>query len=213
MNSPVAGMKWQIPAQIARVALGRSCMTGKALRCCFHTGNKSPFPVMVCRNHYPSPSSARFYAKASEPGPFSQKNWALDRAGQKFRFGFSAFDCKMGVNNNTTRGSLRCRSAKFPQGPSSLHCWPGASGTTCNAPVSARQRAPWSRKQPAATFLPARSSARARVRFATMLGLESVTDTGAAQRGATHCDKPAGMRSGGLFHAYSRGGSVHRAHT
>lgn len=213
MKSPACISNRQIPAQMAGVAAMHSCNAGKPCQSVSQAESISPFSAMVCRNHYPSPSSARFFAKATEPGLFFADSMVFAGRSSKFCFGNCANQGKLDVIRNTTRGSQRCRSANYWWGWQPLSCWQDASGTIFNAPVSARPRARWSRKRPAATFLRARSSARARVRCAMMSECASVTDATAAARGTISFFQPAGRDSGGLFYATSRDGSARRAHT
>lgn len=213
MNPPAHSSNRQIPAQKLMMAARRSCNTGKACQSVPQAESISPFSAMVCRNHYPSPSSARFFAKATEPGLFFADCAGSAGHGRKLCFRNSANQGKLGVINNTTRGGQRCRSANYSWGPQPLSCWQDASGTIFSAPVSARPQVRWLRKRPAATFLQARSSARARVRCATMSACAFVTDTNAASRGISYVFQPAGTISGGLFYATLRDGSARRAHT
>ena len=217
MNPPVTILNRQIPAQNLSMVDWRSCDAGKPCQSRIQAVSISPLSAMVCRNHYPSPSSARFTALATEPGLFFAICTAFAANSGKFYFGNSVNHGKLVANNNTTRGSQRCRSANSSWGQQPLSCWQDASGTTYNAPVSARQRVRWSRKRPAATFLPVLSSARALVRCAMMSACAFVTDKIAASRGTVTSFQPAGFAPGGLFyanlHEKLRGGSARRAHT
>lgn len=213
MNSPAPFPHEQFPAHVQGLDAGAPCERGAACQSLSHAENISPFSAMVCENHYPSPSSSRSQALASGPGPFFATSTGSSDKGLRFSLGKKANSGKIAANNKTNRGSKRCSSAKSLRGRLPLRCWRDASGMTFTAPDLARQPVPSLRKQPAATFLQARSSARVRVRFAMMSACASVTDFTAATCGVSPDHQPAGQRSGGLFHANSRGGSAHRALT
>ena len=160
MNPPAHTSNRQNPAQMVDMVATHSCNAGKACQSKSQAESISPFSAMVCRNHYPSPSSARFTALATEPGLFFADCTSSAGQATKLCFGNPANQGKLGVINNTTRGSQKCRSANFSWGPQPLSCWQDASGTIFNAPVLARPQARWLRKRPAVTFLQARLSAR-----------------------------------------------------
>lgn len=221
MISPALDTNWQKTAQRRIARPTGACERVVSCQHANHAGNTSPFSAMVCRNHYPSPSSTRFSALASEPGLFSRISRCLSRApsrgSRKKIFGVSRYQGTMTARINSERGSQKCSSQEFLQGPSPLFCWPGASGTTFSALGSAQPRVLSSQKRQAATFLPGRSSAQARVRFAMTSVSASATDlktSGFVSDEATEHNRPAvTFVSGGLFYANARGGSAYRALT
>ena len=211
MNSPVDRANRQIPAQTKGAVFLCACNAGDPCQSLNQAESKSPFSAMVCRNHYPSPSSARFVAQASGPGLFLSDLAVCRLQAKRFCFRNPVFRGRLVGNKNTTRGKHRCRSAKPSRGLSPFACWQDASGMTFNAPVSARRQAQWSRKRPAATFLPVQSSARAQVRCAMTLASNSVTDATAALGGLQITFQPAGRVPGGFFIEIVQGAPVRHA--
>lgn len=203
----------RVLAQKAASLFSGACDHVSACQSPKHAGSISPLPVMVCRNHYPSPSSPRFGAFAFGSGGLFRRTNAYWSALCKKPFPTSWERCKLAGNTNTVRGSKKCSSKEYLQGRLPLLCWPDASGMIWNAPVSVQQLAQSSRQHQAVAFSQVLSSAQARVRFAMMSVCASVTDIFAAPRGVATSHIPAGTRSGGFFYANSRGGSAHRAIT
>ncbi len=212
MNSPALNTNWQKTAQLDMTGLAGACVRHGSCQHVTHAENKSPFSAMVCRNHYPSPSSTRFSAFASEPGLFSpidsRSRDAARRGSRKYALGILRKRGTMTVKTNSERGSHTCSTKSFSQGRLPLSCWRDASGTTFNAPVSAQRQAPWLQKPPAATFLPVRSSVRAQVRSAMTWASVSATDlkfSGSADSGSTTHNRPAEtLGFGGLFYVNQR---------
>lgn len=214
MKRPALASHRRLLAQNLPLGGVRSCIARSAWQSEGQAGRISPLSVMVFENHYPSLSHTRFLRFGAKPGPFLNSlagggllgRWAKAGRGLKYCFGFGRKTGKLVDIKKTTRGSQTCNSPDYVPPLRSRLCWPGASGTTFSAPVLARQRGLLSPKPPAATCLPARSSARARVRFAMMSGCRLVTDVTSAPWGRQKIHKPAGSAPGGFFYAKSRGG-------
>lgn len=212
MISPALYTNRQKTAQLDGACLAEACDYFGSCQHAKHAENTSPFSAMVCRNHYPSPSSTRFSALASEPGLFSPKNSlscsAIHRRSRKNALGNTRYRGRMTVKINTDKGSHKCSAKSFSRGRLPLPCWRDASGTIFSAPVSAQPRVQWSQKQPAATFLPVRSSVQAQVRCAMTWASVSATDlkfSGSASGGSITHNRPAEtLGSGGLFYVNLR---------
>ena len=218
MNSPALNTNWQNTAQPDMTRLDGACACHGSCQHVTHAESKSPFSAMVCRNHYPSPSSTRFSASASGSGLFSpidrrsrrvqRSRHALRNGSRKYALGTTRYQGTMTAKINSERGSHTCSTESFSWGRLPLPFWRDASGTTCSAPAWAQPRAQWSQKQPAATFLPVQSSVQAQVRFAMTWASVSATDlnsSGSAQRGPNTHNRPAEtIRSGGLFYVNQR---------
>ncbi len=212
MNSPALNTNWQKTAQPDATRLEGSCAGRRSCQHDTHAESKSPFSAMVCRNHYPSPSSTRFSAFASEPGLFSpgasRSHDARRRGSRKFDLGTLCKRGRMTARNHSERGSLTCSTNRLSQGRLPLPCWQDASGTTLNAPVSVRRQVPWSQVQPMAVFSPEPSSAQAQVRCATTWASVSATDlkfSGSADSGSSTHNRPAETFGfGGLFYVNQR---------
>lgn len=221
MNSPALYTNWQKTAQLDGACLAGACDCFGSCQHAKHAGNISPFSAMVCRNHYPSPSSTRSSALASGSGLFSCSDrglrWATSRMPRKKRLGNTRYRGKMTVKTNPERGSHTCNTESLSQARSPLQLWQDASGTTFSAPALAQPRVRWSQKPPAATFLPEPSSARAQVRCAMTWASVSATDlnySGSAQGGSITHNRPAEtIRSGGLFYVNLYGTFWRRAFT
>lgn len=221
MISPALNTKWQKTAQRCIACPTGACEHVVSCQHTNHAGNTSPFSAMVCRNHYPSPSSTRFSAFVSEPGLFSRisrrARRAPSRSPRKKIFENSRNRGKMAARTISERGSQKCSSPEYLRGPSPLSCWPGVSGTTFSVLGLAQPRVLLSQRRQAATFLRGQSSVRAQGRFAMMSGSASATDlkiSGFVSDEALKHKRPAvTFWSGGLFYANVRGGSAHSALT
>ncbi len=215
MNSPALYTNRQKTAQPDGVRLARGCDCFGSCQHANHAENISPFSAMVCRNHYPSPSSTRFSAFASEPGLFSRidssARHAMRRASRKNALGNTRYRGTMTARINSERGSHTCSTESFSSGRLPLPCWQDVSGMTFSVPALAQLQAQWSQKQPAATFLPGQSSVRAQVRCAMTSASVSATNlkfSGSAQSGSFTHNRPAETtRSGGLFYVNLRDAS------
>mgnify|MGYP007014084560 CR=1 FL=1 len=203
----------QEPAQMAKTSPWGSCIGPVACQSLSQANAQSPRFAVVRKSHYPSPSSPRFRTFWSEPGFFCEGAAAHDCARkiqpQQYRFANHDGLGTIGGNNKTIRGSQKCKLQKSAQkssqksaqkssgAPVRLAYWRDASGMTLNGRGPVRPPALWLHKQPVATCLPVRSSARAQVRFATILASGSVTNpkrvafdrnqNGAALRGTRAC--------------------------
>ena len=212
MNSPALNTNWQKTAQLDMTCLVGACLGHGSCQHVTHAESKSPFSAMVCRNHYPSPSSTRFSAFASEPGLFSPIDScardAMRRGSRNYALGTPRKRGTMAARNHSERGSHTCNTERLSQGRLPLPCWQDASGTTLNAPVSVRRQVPWSQVQPMAVFSPEPSSVQAQVRCAMTSVSRSATDlnfSGSAHRGSTTHNRPAEtLGFGGLFYVNQR---------
>ncbi|SMR83216.1 hypothetical protein SAMN04488030_3130 [Aliiroseovarius halocynthiae] len=222
MISPALDTNWQKTAQRRRTRPAGACVYVGSCQHVGHAEDKSPFSAMVCRNHYPSPSSTRFSAFASEPGLFSRidRGWRLarHRSPRKNALGRARIQGTMTATTTLLeRGSQTCSTESSSQVRSSLPYWRDASGMTFSAPELAQPQVQWLHKQPVATFLPERSSVRALVRCATTLASASATDLNffaSALRGTSSQNRPAATtRSGGLFYVNQHGTGRCRALT
>ena len=218
----------QEPAQIAKSSSWASCIRSVACQSLTQASAQSPRFAVVRKSHYPSPSSPRFRTFWSEPGFFCEGGATHERGAahdcarpvQRHQYRFANHDGlgTIGANNKTKRGSQKCKLRKSAQessqksswAPVRLRYWRDASGMTLNGRGPVRPPALWLRKQPVATCLPVRSSARARVRFATISASGSVTDLCTDSKtvkknmwaaiGVPRLNMPArGLPSGGFF--------------
>lgn len=211
MNSPAIIFNRQLSAQKPSSFAMGCCDTGLVWQARSQAEGVSLRSAMVLTNHYPSPSLTRFLRFGAEPSLFSHRThqvWAKTGCCVKFCFGLLRKPGKLFFIKKKNRGSQKCNSQSFAPSLRPSLCWPGASGTTFSAPVWVRQRVLLSPKQPAATFLPERSSGQARVRFAMMSVCRLVTDVTSVLRGCQSFHKPAGPVSGGFFYAKLRGGAA-----
>lgn len=212
----------QEPAQMAKASSLASCIGSVACQSLSQASAQSPRFAVVRKSHYPSPSSPRFRTFWSEPGFFCDGTAAHDCARpiqpQQYRFANHDGLGTIGANNKTKRGSQKCKLRNSPPKPAQksswapvrLPYWRDVSGMTLNGRGPVRPPALWLRKQPVATCLLVRSSARAQVRFATISASGSVTDlcthsktvkkTMWAAIGVPRLNMPArGLPSGGFF--------------
>ena len=221
MNSPALNTNWQKTAQPDATRLEGACASHGSCQHDTHAESKSPFSAMVCRNHYPSPSSTRFSAFASEPGLFSPIDScardAMRRGSRNYALGTPRKRGTMAARNHSERGSHTCNTERLSQGRLPLPCWQDASGTILNAPVPAQQQALWSQVQPVAVFSPEPSSVLVRGRCATTWASVSATDlkfSGSAHRGSSTHDRPAETFGfGRLFYVNQRDTAQCRALT